>query len=209
MLGLWDTVAAFGLSRNVLSVIDWQQLNLRYKLSIPPSVDYVCHAVAIDEKREAFYPTLATPGKQNADRSNIEEVWFAGNHGDVGGGWTDDRGLADVTLRFMASRAMQHGLRFDGTMLPAGEVSGAETVHEADEKDLEKFGRKEREIHVLAFDGKMDVEATDTPKVHQSVFDRLRANSGYRPPNLLRNGSLAQLEQRVEIVPWAPEPDIA
>ena len=72
-------------------------------------------------------------------------MWFAGNHGDVGGGWADDDGLADITLRFMATRAMQKGLPLDETKIPAGEVTGREKVHHADESDFKKFGKKDRE----------------------------------------------------------------
>ena len=55
------------------------------------------HALAIDEHREAYAPTLWTdiePGR------NVKQLWFAGCHCDIGGGY-ESHALADVTLRWM------------------------------------------------------------------------------------------------------------
>jgi hypothetical protein len=74
------------------------------------------HALAVDEHRDEFEPTLwtGTP-PPNCD---IRQVWFAGAHSDVGGGYQDHR-LADIPLRWMADEAKAAGLLLDEHMLPA------------------------------------------------------------------------------------------
>ena len=88
------------------------------------------HAVAIDERRALFAPTMwtGTPGKAfrlAPDGSTevevdqrVEQVWFAGVHGDVGGGYfehgaeTRQTSLSTIPLEWMARRAARAGLKF-------------------------------------------------------------------------------------------------
>jgi hypothetical protein len=76
-------------------------------------------ALAIDEFRNEFVPTLWTG--EPPPQSRIEQVWFAGAHSDVGGGYVD-RGLADIPLRWMADQATECGLKLDPSMLPAQQM---------------------------------------------------------------------------------------
>ena len=78
-------------------------------------VKHGCHALAIDEHRDEFVPTLWT-GKA-PDGCKIEQVWFAGAHSDVGGGYKE-RALADIPLVWMAEKAEASGLVLDWTCLP-------------------------------------------------------------------------------------------
>lgn len=81
-LGLFDTVSSVGtldvpFSKNI----------------IPPQVHgtakHIRHAVAIDERRVKFKAALFAQevSKKDMQKEDIKEVWFPGNHGDVGGGW--------------------------------------------------------------------------------------------------------------------------
>jgi hypothetical protein len=63
-------------------------------------LQYCFHALAIDERRPSFLPTRL---------HGACEVWFRGVHGDVGGG-NSNRGLNDVTLKWMMSKAKAAGL---------------------------------------------------------------------------------------------------
>lgn len=90
-LGVWDVVAAFGLAN-----LGNTALNIGHHLSLPrSSLQYCFHAMALDERRPSFLPTRL-PGAQ--------EVWFRGVHSDVGGGNTN-RGLNDIALKWMLSKA--------------------------------------------------------------------------------------------------------
>jgi len=117
MLGLFDTVA---------SVIESGRHGLRLKshafTSRNRSVEAVSHAVAIDEKRTMFRPLLwptdqeywGNPFNSSAARpQDAKEVWFAGSHGDVGGGHPEaESALCKVPLVWMIERAKQCGLDF-------------------------------------------------------------------------------------------------
>jgi len=113
-LGVWDTVGALGIPTHILGAI----VNPQYGFhDTTPSriVKHGCHALAIDEERDEFVPTLWT-GKA-PDGCVIEQVWFAGVHSDVGGGYVD-RILADIPLVWMARKAEADGLAMDWSVLP-------------------------------------------------------------------------------------------
>jgi len=93
-LGLWDVVAAFGIPVDI--GIRFSRINLGYKLTLPRNVQHCFHALALDERRQAFRPTRLPSGY---------EVWFRGVHSDVGGG-NENRALNDITLRWMLSKAL-------------------------------------------------------------------------------------------------------
>ncbi|KAM0751932.1 hypothetical protein T439DRAFT_222436 [Meredithblackwellia eburnea MCA 4105] len=71
---------------------------------VGPHVDYVFHALALDDTRPPFLPTRVTlteEGKRLGQEERFEEVWFGGWHADVGGGW-DTHELASICLIWMA-----------------------------------------------------------------------------------------------------------
>jgi uncharacterized protein (DUF2235 family) len=110
-LGIWDTVKAFGQL--------WPRSYpaLRHN----PSVLAVRHAVSIDERRSFFQVT----GWGDA-HDEVKEVWFAGDHSDVGGGHEDKhRALADITLAWMVGEAAGHGLLLDCSERLAIERAGS------------------------------------------------------------------------------------
>lgn len=108
-LGVWDTVGALGIPVGFLGEISG--LVHGFHDTTPSKiVRHGAQALAIDEQRDEFVPTLWT-GDQPAN-SRIEQVWFAGCHSDVGGGY-NDRGLADIPLLWMIDRAKFAGLKVD------------------------------------------------------------------------------------------------
>ena len=70
-------------------------------------MDAAFQALAIDGERNSFGPTPWTSGPR-ADQ-HVEQVWFAGVHSDVGGGYPDPA-LAEIALLWMADRARERGL---------------------------------------------------------------------------------------------------
>jgi len=95
-LGVWDVVASFGLAN-----LGNTALNIGHHLWLPQkNLQHCFHALALDERRPSFLPTRL---------EGACEVWFRGVHSDVGGGNTN-RGLNDVTLRWMMRKAMAAGL---------------------------------------------------------------------------------------------------
>ena len=99
-LGAWDTVASLGYlySRAVL-----------FDARLMPSVRHARHALAIDERRPKFEPLLWSPDRLGPDQT-LQQVWFTGAHGDVGGGYAQ-RGLAEIALGWMLDQARGAGLQ--------------------------------------------------------------------------------------------------
>lgn len=116
LLGLFDTVA---------SMIESGNRRIQFKThpftNKNESVEYVRHAVAIDERRTMFRPELWTPGQDYRGnpfapvqgRQDLKEVWFAGVHGDVGGGYPEaESALIKVPLDWMIKQTRPTGLLY-------------------------------------------------------------------------------------------------
>ncbi|EPX75970.1 DUF2235 domain-containing protein [Salipiger mucosus] len=104
MLGVWDTVKALGLRLPLL----WQLTEGEHAFhnhDLGPVVKRGYQALAMDETREAFAPVLWTVPPEH--RGVVEQVWFRGSHGDVGGqlgGVLASRPLANIPLVWMLDR---------------------------------------------------------------------------------------------------------
>jgi uncharacterized protein (DUF2235 family) len=103
-LGLWDTVTSLG---NVWSPIHWPNVTNN------PAVEIVRHAIALDERRAFFRQNRWAKGDSTTGQQ-VKERWFAGVHGDVGGGYpADESALWTVPLEWMAAEAGNAGLLID------------------------------------------------------------------------------------------------
>lgn len=123
-LGLWDTVGSLGLpSRLECFSAPYTEYHLKH---VPPSVMKVRHALALHELRGMFEPHLWAPNRSSDHRN----VWFAGSHADVGGGYrADQTGLSDMALRWMAEEAQaDDGLVLSGCV-PWLDATAPATVH--------------------------------------------------------------------------------
>ncbi|MEO7122157.1 MAG: DUF2235 domain-containing protein [Lacisediminihabitans sp.] len=96
-IGAFDTVKAAGF-------LKWD-IKWPYTRKLENDLR-VRHAVSIDEKRRPFREYLVTPTPQ----SQLEEVWFAGVHTDVGGTFDDDSRLSNVTLKWIIEGAIEEGM---------------------------------------------------------------------------------------------------
>jgi hypothetical protein len=115
-IGVWDTVGALGIPLKWFDI-----MNRRYQfhdVTISSQIKYAYHALAVDEKRKTFTPTLwQLSPKAVEDGSQIsEQVWFPGVHSNVGGGYADS-GLSDIALQWMIDKARNTGLEFDNDAL--------------------------------------------------------------------------------------------
>jgi uncharacterized protein (DUF2235 family) len=102
-VAVWDTVGNLG---NPFA--SGGAIGRRYKfhdMRLTDNIDVGLHALSIDEIRGPFRPTLWTLPKGQALPAiqHVEQVWFAGTHGDVGGGHRET-GLSDITLIWMTER---------------------------------------------------------------------------------------------------------
>jgi uncharacterized protein (DUF2235 family) len=114
MIGVWDTVGALGIPA-IKGGIDAAKFGF-LDTNLNPKVKFAYQCLAIDEHRAQFPATLWTG--QPAPGQTMEQVWFSGCHGDVGGGTvvgTADSGtrLCDVAFAYMIKKAQGAGLDFN------------------------------------------------------------------------------------------------
>ncbi|EME88399.1 uncharacterized protein MYCFIDRAFT_127396 [Pseudocercospora fijiensis CIRAD86] len=119
-------------------------------------------------------------GGEEDERQDILELWFAGQHGDVGGGWTlnenEERPISDIALSWMVREARKAGMPFDEEKVQASnlfvedpgpsadmqpndipqlKVEG-ESVHESDLSRCKlQFTTWHEEMHKLAAEGRV------------------------------------------------------
>ncbi|KAH7394879.1 hypothetical protein DE146DRAFT_764489 [Phaeosphaeria sp. MPI-PUGE-AT-0046c] len=101
--GVWDTVSAIGVQLPA-----WLPQPPTKKLThvdnrIPTCIENAFHAMALDERRSAFWPL---PWSEPHHNITFRQCWFLGAHSDVGGG-NEDAGLAKVALIWMIAQ-FQH-----------------------------------------------------------------------------------------------------
>lgn len=116
-LGIWDTVGALGVPP-VVPVLG--RLTARrhefHDARLSSMVRAARHAVALDERRRPFEPTLwnnvAALNGEAGGKAAYSQLWFLGDHGSVGGGG-DIRALSSIALRWIVEGAEEAGLAFD------------------------------------------------------------------------------------------------
>ncbi|GAC1576042.1 MAG: hypothetical protein NVS3B5_07380 [Sphingomicrobium sp.] len=194
MVGVWDTVGSLGspigsMKRKVGKYV-FLDTHLRLKNQ------FAFQALAIDEHRKSFQPTLWTRTIDNvpaADTpparplSHIEQRWFVGAHANVGGGYPSDI-LAQPPLEWLMTKASALGLQFRSTFV-ADRLSPSAPIADS----FADFGwgmarflsaRFYRPIGIDSVKGTIRTTERINETLDGSVFDRWRGNPDYRPPNL-------------------------
>lgn len=128
MIGAWDTVSSVITPRPDRFYIPGL-LKLPYTAR-NPSVRTFRHAIAIDERRRMFrlnHWRPKTSGHRDTReaeqelRQDVRQVWFAGVHADIGGGYPEkESGLSKFPLMWMFEQAQDLGddsLAFDAEMI--------------------------------------------------------------------------------------------
>ena len=123
--------------------------------------------------------------------TNIEQVWFAGSHSNVGGGY-GRAGMANVTLEWMMTRAQDQGLKFKD--YAQGKVQRNANVHDRlyDSRDGVAYYYRfhPRMIEELCWNKKCgQSKLQKLIQIHRSVFERMKRRTrdyapGYFPQNL-------------------------
>ena len=117
-IGVWDTVAS-------IIVPGWRKWTLATLEHLPytqrnPSVAHFRQALSIDERRRLFRARLWREPQEFIlnpfhfgphKPQSIKQVWFAGSHGDVGGGHVEEKsGSSKFALIWMIEEAINKGL---------------------------------------------------------------------------------------------------
>jgi uncharacterized protein (DUF2235 family) len=110
MVGVWDTVKALGIIMPVLWRLS-ERAHAFHDHSLGRSIRHGYHALALDETRVVYNPVMwMVP---NGFDGRVEQVWFRGNHSDVGGhlsGHDAARPLANIPLVWMLEKLETHGI---------------------------------------------------------------------------------------------------
>jgi uncharacterized protein (DUF2235 family) len=180
LIGVWDTVGALGIPAGFIGKKISQWRNEFHDTKINPLVRYAYHAVALDEKREAFEPTLWSKSDHATPSQIVEQIWFPGVHSDVGGGYADSS-LSDLALAWMQGKAKGAGLLFkqQPVYVPRGNPLGP--------------------IHDSSLDWPLPVAQRDVDQANDglcfdsSVKERICGDPTYQPANLLKGDRAATL----------------
>jgi uncharacterized protein (DUF2235 family) len=108
-VGVWDTVGALGVP--AARIPCGSQYYRWGDTQLPPIIDHAYHAIAVDEHRRHYRPALWC-GPIPAQAKEVEQRWFAGAHGNVGGAYDKKPAdcLAKIPLRWMQDKAEAAGL---------------------------------------------------------------------------------------------------
>jgi uncharacterized protein (DUF2235 family) len=121
-MGVWDTVSSVLVPRRDRIVP--QLLTLPHTRT-NPSVEVFRHVMALDERRRMFrlnrwiepQPFVANPFAKATQTQDIKQVWFAGVHADIGGGYPEaESGLSKYPLDWMIREASACGLKINVAM---------------------------------------------------------------------------------------------
>ncbi|NTW48432.1 MAG: DUF2235 domain-containing protein, partial [Chlorobiales bacterium] len=180
-VGVWDTVGAVGAPfEGMKDLLNWFFPRRFAELTPSSNVSRARQAISIDDERRTFHPELWNE-KGARDENHVRQVWFAGVHSNVGGGYAK-HGMSLVALDWMMSEAAACGLRFI-------------------DNDSE-YVRSHQDVHDKLFDSRAGVAVyyrwqprnivelchkhnMETPRIHVSVFERIaNATEGYTPGNI-------------------------
>lgn len=199
-IGVWDTVAALGFPKQFkkLGIITFI-INFIFKIlgtllsfffphkfynyELTDNVRNAYQALALDDERVSFWPKIWNESKF---RGKVEQVWFAGMHSNVGGGYAR-AGMANVPLKWMMRHASACGLIFKQEHMNA--VESDQNVHDLMYDSRARFGMYyrygPRDIKKLYDDIYSNVKFDYQIKFHYSVIERMQQKTANYAPNLL------------------------
>jgi uncharacterized protein (DUF2235 family) len=202
-VGVWDTVAAYGFPiAEITKGVDrwvWPLSMPDYKLS--EKVLCARHALALDDERDTFHPLLWDEVHENdliqrgiVKSDRMRQVWFAGMHSDVGGGYSDES-LSYVSLLWMAKEATKAGLQLRGGAMQEIQVKADPLgpIHNSRSGLSAYYRYQPRKISARLHPPDPSTRITQDPdakgqglltqvRIHHSVMERIaRSTDGYAP----------------------------
>jgi uncharacterized protein (DUF2235 family) len=216
---VFDTVAAVGwLHYGASKLVRLMPfISKNYDQRFPPDVQFARHAMAIDEYRRDFV-RVGWGGSKTAPRGGIngvtrfQQVWFAGNHSDVGGSYPENESrLSDITLQWITTFITKE-LPDEATRIVVnGDLlrlypSSAGMMH-----DELMVGHTRANLHIWpAGERKVDPDN----ELHETVMERLKMPSvrnftgfgRYRPKSLSEHPRAAEFYKDVTNPPATTSP---
>jgi uncharacterized protein (DUF2235 family) len=222
MIGVWDTVGALGIPWT--GPLIGRKALYFHNPNLSTIYEHAFQALALDENRAAYHPTLWTlfapeasgtpsplpPAPESMRR--VEQRWFIGAHANVGGGYRDDP-LSFIPLAWMQGKAERLGLKFKATvtvppdawMAPPVDsysrfLGGAYRTLTLGRRFWRSIGWERRKVK-----GGWSYPVNEV--IDETVFERVQATD-YRPKNLLdwaeRTGSDLMKASGDQVALWPP-----
>lgn len=173
-VGVWDTVGALGIPFRMFGFLN--ECHLFHDQKIGPTIKVARHALSLDERRDDYRPTIW----KHRSGMDLKQVWFAGVHADIGGGYGPDlkgatkgKKLSDVPFRWMLGEAATFGLEMEGHLKNSLKPDPLARRHEEYEGFFKVLGEHVRSIPRRTF-------------IHESVKTRYTKKASYRPKSLVR-----------------------
>jgi uncharacterized protein (DUF2235 family) len=182
-MGVWDTVSSVGWI--------WDPMSYPYTAE-NSSIRIVRHAVSLDERRWFFRQNLF----RRAEAQDLKELWFAGVHADIGGGYPESEGaIWRAAYSWILTEAIAAGLlvRVGGAAVGAGSDGLLDPIHDS----LKGAWRVAEFMPKMAYDSHLKRRrpmlglfrgrrAPVNAQLHQSATSRMQQLSGYIPVALRR-----------------------
>lgn len=213
-VGIWDTVGALGIpwlfrpgepgrrSERTGPQTKFQRLIMRHWMPdsiFPDNIQHAVHALAIDEHRPHFQPTLwRSPDALGSNNQpvnselagHVEQRWFTGAHSNIGGGYPDNR-LNALPFEWIYNNAQSHGLKLGHFLYPQlyqpEPISALEPVIDSYSAFRFVYGLNSKFKRFYRTLSTIDCTQSLSP----SVQYRLDVDRYYRPPNLMSAGTIA------------------
>lgn len=195
LVGVWDTVGALGIPWfNGIKAVDQAEKRLLdfADLNLHARVEHGRHALAIDEHRFDFTPTVWNARKDGT----VKQVWFSGGHADVGGGYPD-AGLSDIALQWMGQEIKDIDNAFPcdlAALDPKVAPNCKQPRHDESRKPIWQT-RPVVPRHI-----------PQDALLHATVIERLGSLQGYRPAAVAQLDQIKTLLANVELN-WAAGDD--
>lgn len=170
-VGVWDTVGAMGIPISFLGL--FEDKDEFYDTKIGRNVRVARHALAIDEHRSDFEPTIW----QLRDNMDMQQVWFAGAHSNIGGSYQPDKDgslLSDNALAWMIAEAERFNLSLEPHLTASLHPNPLATLHDS-----------RRSFYRIKQPYLRPLDPNVAPVLlHRSVKVRWDQDPQYRPKNL-------------------------
>lgn len=193
-IGVWDTVSALGFPQDFSKAVEWlfkwaDEISDKiwphqfYYYKLNNFIENAYQALSIDDERTTFHPKV---WNEHRTAGYVEQVWFAGVHSNVGGGYPRT-GLSDVALQWMMSKAEAHGLVFnEDNKLAAQEGANVHgKMYDSRDGVAVYYRYGPRNLVRLCHNDKGANKLKGDIKIHSGAYERIKAfSAGYAPDGL-------------------------
>lgn len=208
-MGIWDTVGALGIPLGIFRIWNWIR-NSFHDVTLSSTIDHAYHAISVDERRKLFTPSIWIKSTNDTygTNKNVKQMWFAGVHSNVGGGYPDI-GLSDISLKWIVKKAKEHDLIF--TYDPVISPTACGTLYNSKTSFFELFHDYIRPISLkdgVKDDGSNNTTSPECNKsfheyIHYSVHQRiLYKENNYAPPNVFGAINGINTEEETKRLLW-------